>query len=312
MPPRPAALPAGGAPPAIVLPHDSELEAVAPSYHGLPGVDWIVTDVNNIEISKEKLKDACEQAEELDYAFALSMQGLRGASIQAVWHCIDPEYDVSDRAPVLAQFVKMYMEKFYSQINAPAGTVVEDVVHEALNLHEEFCKGWVHTHHRTLSADVTAAAESLVGVFFDDLCKAFPPNVALTRMHMARYFRRNSQYSGEFANCLYHYMTSLEQMRGNRNASYRAMQTERVAYITAMKKMANMLQERFGDIRTDLRNVSASSIIFDVRFIDWHYIAGQLPAHHKEFDGYAQNFTIFRTRPGGRGARIPPWQQMRS
>ena len=90
------------------------------------------------------------------------------------------------------------------------------------------------------------------------------------------------------------------------------MQTERVAYITAMKKMANMLQERFGDIRTDLRNVSASSIIFDVRFIDWHYIAGQLPAHHKEFDGYAQNFTIFRTRPGGRGARIPPWQQMRS
>jgi hypothetical protein len=288
------------------------LEAIAPTYYGLPGVDWIHTDATNFEVSKDQLRDACEQAEELDYAFALSMQGLRGANLQAVWNCVDPEYDVSDRAPVLAQFVKMYMEKFYSQINAPAGAVVEDVVQEALGIHEEFCKSWVHTHHRTLSSDVAAAAESLVGVFFADLSKAFPRNVPLTRMHMARYFRRKSQYSGEFANCLYHYMTSLEQMRGNRNASYRAMQTERVAYITAMKKMAGLLSDRFGDIQTDLQNVDVSSMIFDVRFIDWHYIAGQLPSHHKEFDGYAQNFTIFRTRPGGRGARFPPWQQMRN
>jgi hypothetical protein len=270
-------------------------------------------DPNNFEISKDVLRDTCEQAEELDYAFALSMQGLRGASLPAVWNCIDPEYDVSDRAPVLAQFVKMYMEKFYSQINAPAGAIVEDVVQEALFLHEEFCKGWVHRHHRTLSAEVTSAAESLVGVFLDDLRRAFPPNVQLTRTHLARYFRRKNEYSGEFANCLYHYMTSLEQMRGNRNASYKAMQTEKVAYVTAMKKMANMLRERFTDIQTDLQRVDHISITFDVRFIDWHYISAQLPAHHKEFDGYAQNFTLFRTRPGaGRGGRFPPWQQMRT
>jgi hypothetical protein len=263
-------------------------------------------------VSKDHLRDACEQAEEMDYAFALSMQGLRGASLQAVWNCIDPDYDVSDRAPVMAQFVKMFMEKFYSQINAPAGAIVEDVVQEALHLHGEFCKGWVHRHHRTLSAEVTAAADSLIGVFFDDLRNAFPPNLHLTRTHMARYFRRKSEYSGEFANCLYHYMTSLEQMRGNRNASYRAMQTERVAYITAMKKMANMLRERFGEIKADLQAVDGPALLFDVRFIDWHYIAAQLPAHHREFDGYAQNFLLFRGRPGGRGARIPPWQQFRT
>ena len=312
-PPAPAPVPPGGAMPAVVLPHPSELEAPPPTYSGLPGVDWIDVDADNFEVAKDTLKDTCEQAEELDYAFALSMQGLRGASLTAVWNCIDPEYDVSDRAPVLAQFVKMYMEKFYSQINAPVGSIVEDVVQEALHLHEEFCKGWVHRHHRTLSAAVTAAADSLVGVFFDDLRRAFPPNVHLTRTHLARYFRRKSEYSGEFANCLYHYMTSLEQMRGNRNASYRAMQTEKVAYITAMKKMASMLRERFSDIQTDLQAVTSASVIFDKYFIDWHYISAQLPAHHREFDGYAQNFTLFRTRPGGgRGGRFPPWQQMRT
>jgi hypothetical protein len=314
-PPQPAMpppAPGGGAPPVLPLPHASELEAVPPSYHGLAGVDWVDVDAQNFERSKDALKDACEQAEELDYAFALSMQGLRGASLPAVWNCIDPEYDVSDRAPVLAQFIKMYMEKFYSQINAPAGTIVEDVVEEALHLHEEFCKGWVHRHHRTLSAEVTAAADSLIGVFFDDLRGAFPAGVNLTRTHLAKYFRRKSDFSGEFANCLYHYMTSLEQMRGNRNASYRAMQNERGAYITAMKKMANLLRERFNDIRTDLQRVTPASMIFDKLFIDWHYISAQLPAHHREFDDYTQNFTLFRTRPGWRGGRFPPWQQMRT
>ena len=309
----PAAPAAGGAaPPAIAPPHASELEALAPTYQGLAGIDWVEIDNNNLEISKDNLRDICEQAEELDYAFALSMQGLRGASLPAVWNCIDPEYDVSDRAPVLAQFVKMYMEKFYTQINAPVGSIVEDVVGEALHLHEEFCKGWVHRHHRTLSAEITAASESLVGVFIDEIQRAFPANVQLTRTHMARYFRRKSEYSGEFANCLYHYMTSLEQMRGNRNASYRAMQTEKVAYITAMKKMAHMLRECFSVIQGDLQGLTSTSIIFDVRFIDWHYISAQLPTHHREFDGYAQNFTLFRTRPGsGRAGRFPPWQQMR-
>lgn len=309
-PPRPAPAP-GAPPPAIILPHASELEAIPPTYNGLPNIDWIDIEPNNFEIGKDTLKNTCEQAEELDYAFALSIQGLRGASLPAVWNCIDPEYDVSDRAPVLAQFVKMYMEKFYSRLNAPGDSAVEDVVEEALYLHEEFCKGWVHRHHRTLSAEVSSAADSLVGVFFEDLRRAFPPNSTLTRTHMARYFRRKNEYSGEFANCLYHYMTSLEQMRGNRNASYRAMQTERVAYITAMKKMANMLRECFNDIQTDLQQVNATMILFDHRFIDWHYISAQLPAHHRDFDGYAQNFTLFRTRPGGRGRGFPPWQQMR-
>jgi hypothetical protein len=64
------------------------------------------------------------------------------------------------------------------------------------HLHEEFCKGWVHRHHRTLSAETTAAAESLVGVFIDDLHDAFPANVQLTRKHLAKYLKRKSEPAG--------------------------------------------------------------------------------------------------------------------
>ena len=136
-------------------------------------------------------------------------------------------------------------------------------------------------------------------------------NVTLTRIHLVRYLMRHGEFSGEFAHCLYHYMTSLEQMRGNRNPSYRAMQAEKLTNISAMKKMALMLQERLGVIKRELSNVDAAALIFDVRFIDWHYIAGQLPAHHKEFDGYVNSFALYRNRPGGRGSQFPPWQQMR-
>lgn len=301
--------------PAQVPPHPSLLE-VSPPIHlktGREGVDWISVSPDNLEISIDVIKAACEQGEELDYAFALSMQGLRGTNLTAVWACTDPEYDVSDRPMVLAQFVKTYMEKFYQSVSVVGSSDVEEVVHEAMRMHEEFCKGWVSRHHRTLSSEITSASEALVGLFMDNLKVMFPENLHVTRVHMSRYLRRHPDYCGEFATCLYHYMTSLEHMRGNRNPSYKAMNSERTAHITSLKKMGEMLfdqgvQER---ITGDLRAIDNNRIIFDWRFIDWHYVAAQMPQHHKEFDGYANNFSLFRTRTGGRGNPFPPWQQMR-
>ena len=269
--------------------------------------------VNNLEIGMDVLKTACEQAEEQDYAFALSMQGLRGTNLSAVWACVDPEYDVSDRSMVLAQFVKAYMEKFYQHVSVEGATDVEEVVHEALRMHEEFCKGWVARHHRTLASEITAASEALVGMFMDSLKPIIPANLHLTRAHMSRYLRRHPDYSGEFAHCLYHYMTSTEHMRGNRNPSYRAMSNEKAAHVTSLNTMSEMLFERNSQegIRRDLGQVNSDTILFDWRFIDWHYVAAQMPQHHKEFDGYTNNFSLFRSRTGGRGNPFPPWQQMR-
>ena len=296
-------------------PHASLLEVIPPGYKGRAGIDWINIDPKNFEVGAEFLKNVCQQAEELDYNFAQSMQGLRGTNISAVWTCTDPEYDITDRATVLAQFVRMYMEKFYTHISVMGSTDVEEVVHEALRLHEEFCKGWVHRHHRTLSPEITAASEALVGLYFDELCSLFPRNVQPTRAHLSRFLRRHPDYCGEFAHCLYHYMTSLEHMRGNRNPSYKAMSNERAAQITALRKMGTMLFN--GTNRNKLNHYfsecdSLESLLFDISYIDWHYVAAQMPQHHKEFDGFTNSFNLYRTRTGGRANAFPPWQQMRA
>jgi hypothetical protein len=151
----------------------------------------------------------------------------------------------------------------------------------------------------------------LVGMFFDEFTKVFPRGVSVTRVHLARYLRRHSAYAGEFAHCLYHYMTSLEQMRGNRNPSYRAMQNEHMTSIVALKKMAGLLQEKFMDLKQQFQTVNAQQLLFSPLFIDWHYVATQMPAYHKEFDEYSTNFPLYRTRAGARGNMFPPWQQMR-
>ena len=307
----PGAGPAGPPPGAPYPPHQSQIDAPPPLYLGQDNVDWIHQDLNNYEIGSANLKAACEQAEELDYAFALSIQGLKGTNLSTVWNCTDPEYSVTDRAAVIDQFVKTYMQKFYSHVRPDGAADVEDVVHEALRLHEEFCKGWISTHHRTLTAQVVSAGEALVGMFFDEFSKIFPNGVNITRAHLARFLRRNSSYSGEFAHCLYHYMTSLEQMRGNRNPSYRAMQNEHKTNIIALKKMAGLLQDKYMELKRLFFNVDTSQLLFSPYFIDWHYVATQMPAHHKEFDEYSTNFPLYRTRTGGRTNAFPPWQQMR-
>lgn len=291
-----------------VAPHPSLLEALPPTNTGRDGVDWVLANPANFEVSTTVLKDVCQRAEELDYSFALSMQGLRGTNIKAVWDCTDPEYDVTDRSALLAQFVKMYMDKFYGQVGVTGAADVEEVVHEALRMHGEFCKGWVAAHHRTLSAEVTAAAEALVGNFFDHLRPYLPRGLAVSRRHLACYLRRHTTYSSEFAQCLYHFMTSMDHSRGNRNPSYKAMGKEQALYVTAMKNMSELLHANLQGIREEFARFGQASLLFDVMFIDWHYIAAQMPQHHKDFDGFASSFSMFRAR---RGNAFPPWQQMR-
>ena len=307
-PRRAAAGGAGGAGPTGV--HDSLRRVLEPIKTGQNGVDWITADPKNFEVSTAHLKDVCERAEELDYVFALSMQGLRGTNLNAVWMCTDPEYDLTDRASVLSQFVKMYMEKFYGQVSVSGPADVEEVVHEALRMYEEFCKGWIVRHQKTLSAEITAASEALVGLFYDDLKPYFPANLFVSRQQLSRFLRRHERYSAEFAHCLYHFMTSMEQSRGNRNPSYKAMSQEQSMYITAMKSMAALLHNNLNDLRATFRALDESRLIFDCPFIDWHHVAAQMPEHHKEFNGYSNSFNLYRSRTGARSNAFPPWQQM--
>jgi hypothetical protein len=103
-------------------------------------------------------------------------------------------------------------------------------------------------------------------------------------------------------------------MRGNRNPSYKAMNNERTAQLTSMRNMGTMLFE--GGNRQRLQRLlakcdSEAHLLFDLYYVDWHYIVAQMPQHHKEFNGYANSFNLYRTRVGGRANAFPPWQQMR-
>ena len=110
-----AVIPSGGTPPgpaAMVQapPHASLLAVPPPPNQGQTGVDWIDADPGTFEIGGDVLRDACQQAEELDYAFALLVQSLRGCALEAVWACADPKYDITESKLVLVQFVKTFME----------------------------------------------------------------------------------------------------------------------------------------------------------------------------------------------------------
>jgi len=137
------------------------LETAPPTYQGSNGVDYVIQEPNtqNIEIGSQYLREACEQAEEIDYAFALKIQGLKGSSLPAVWNCTDPEYDVTDRKALLAQFVRLYIDKFYGSVSVHGPADAEEIVEHALMMHQDFCRGWVERHHRTLSPEVTSASE---------------------------------------------------------------------------------------------------------------------------------------------------------
>ena len=102
-------------------------------------------------------------------------------------------------------------------------------------------------------------------------------------------------------------MTVLEHGRGNRNPSYKAMGKEQAMYAGAMTRFADVLKASLQRIRVE---VAGQSVLFGVAFIDWHYIAGQMPQHHRDFDAFSGAF-LFRSRAGNRANALPPWQQLR-
>jgi len=56
------------------------------------------------EIGAETLKKCVERGELLDLAFARRIMGLLGVSQDAVWACLDPDFNPADRQEILARF----------------------------------------------------------------------------------------------------------------------------------------------------------------------------------------------------------------
>jgi len=117
---------------------------------------------------------------------------------------------------------------------------------------------------------------------------------------------RHPDISPEFASCLYYFMTSLEQTRGGRNASYKQM--------NMVSTFKNLNYKKFGDwlstnlhvlvaIFTDLERLHNNH--FHPLIVDWYSIAGQMPQVHRYFD-YTPSMD--KVMPNGQSGQGPPWR----
>jgi len=230
------------------------------------------------EVGELFLKPRLEAAERLDYEFALRMQGLQNTTVNAVWMCSDSSgAQPEDRAEMMDQFLRTYLSRFLNKVPQTTNEDPEDVIREAVQMHQQFCSGWVREHKRSLSPVLEATAEAMVGLFWDGALKhAIRPD--MTWKEMSRVIRRDPKLSPQFGVCLNFYMVKLEQDRGSRNASYKSMHnanTSNMLSINAMDAFFRKESRHLAALTADLGEHGDRR--FNVKSMDWYSIVSQLP-----------------------------------
>lgn len=274
--------------------------------------DYIAASRAFYEIGRTTLSNALEAAEALDLSFARRMEGLSNVPFQTCWDCIDPDYDPSDRPLLRDQFIAKYLGKFYED-NEPSelGPSVEDVATEAMEKHRALCQAWAKKHYRTLTPYVTSPAEALASDFYRYVEVFFPAQRRLSRAELARILMRHPETATDFAVCLYSFINSLEQSRGGRNASYKAMSVTSAARVASYKRFGDLLNEKMGVLRTFFSDVLADAHAkwFHPYLVDWHAILGQMPQVHRYFSNAGAGlFPAKRGRNPAARDHVPPWK----
>jgi hypothetical protein len=277
------------------------------------GRDYVVQNFNGpyYEIGVETLRTTLESAESLDLAFARRMEGLNNVASEVCWDCLDPDYDPSDRPAVLEQFMTKYLARFYDDIDPGDGPSAADVSNEALHKHKAFCQAWAKKHYRTLTPAITAPAEAMVSEYYTSLESKFDPNARLTRAELARLFMRHPDICSEFASCLHHFSTALEQNRGGRNASYKQMTYTNMARAASYRRMGDLLGQKLPVLTQLFTELSdPHKRLFHPLIVDWYAILGQMPQVHRFFfNSSSLSSTVKRARrDAAAAAHIPPWR----
>ena len=259
------------------------------------------------EIGMNTLLRALEEAETRDLAFARLMEGLGNVNPSVVWDCLDPDYDASDRKAVMDQFMEKYLDRFYARVEPGNVPTVGEVSEEVLHKHKTFCKAWTKKHYKTLTPAVTAPAETLTSEFYTHLEAYFQKDRHLSRAELARVLMRHEEFATDFASCLHYFMTSLEQSRGSRNASYKQMTQISAARAWSYNRMGNALSNKIQTlIQLFIRMRDLQQFWLSHLTIDWHAILGQIPQVHRYFDDEAA-----QSGPAPRlqnGSIVPPWR----
>ena len=279
----------------------------------LPGRDYMLaTDPPSYhEIGLTALKEALEQAEAMDLAFARRMEGLANVASQVCWDCLDPDYDPSDRPAVMEQFMGKYLDRFYSGIDPENGPPTNTVADEVLQKHKAFCQAWVRRHYKTLTPVITGPAEALASEYYPYMEGMFHPDAKPTRQELARVFMRHEETAAEFATCLHYYTTSLEQGRGGRNANYKQMSMVTTSRAASHKRMGDLLGTKSTLLRALFLTFEDAHVrAFSPLALDWHTVLGQMPQVHRYFENSSilQGLVKRARRQGPDPSYIPPWR----
>jgi hypothetical protein len=265
------------------------------------GVHFVANEPNFYSIKFSFVKNFLDEAEKRDYEFATRMQGLQNCSINAVWTCVDLGFDAYDRSLIMEQFMRGYVGRFLSKVSQKPGRELnpDNVVQEAIQMHERFCEAWVKEHKRGLSPLIESCAEALVGNFSDGVLKP-AINLGMTRKEISRMLRRDPILSPQFGLCLHFFMVKIDQDRSGRNANYKSMYNSMSSNILAMKTFENFMRSHvhimMGHIHNGLDQEWTRR--FHPLTVNWYSIVTQLHAPKVRYTGVNKK----RRVEGARGA----------
>ena len=257
---------------------------------------------NYFKVGSLFLQRVMEKAEQADYEFALRMQGLQNSTINAVWVCSNAGAEPADRSEMMEQFLRHYMTRFLSQ--APmAQDDPETVIREAVQMHQQYCAGWVREHTRGLAPTIEAAGEALIGMFFNTVLQGSAVQ-RLTWKQACRLIRRDPRASPQFGLCLHFYMVKLEQDRGGRNASYKSMFNASSANMLSLNAMDAFLRRELPRLSVMARDAVADSQTLDFHpsTVDWYGVVSQLSLPVMRYTGTK------RGRQTGAAGPKAPWE----
>ena len=258
------------------------------------------TDPPSMIVGSLYLQKWMEKAEQMDYEFALRMQGLQNSTINAVWVCSNAGAEPADRSEMMEQFLRHYMTRFLAQ--APmAQDDPETVIREAVQMHQQYCAGWVREHTRGLAPTIEAAAEALIGMFFSTVLQGSALQ-QLTWKQASRLVRRDPRTGPQFGLCLHFYMVKLEQDRGGRNASYKSMFNASSSNMLSINAMDAFLRKETAYLNRRAHEAISESLDFHWATVDWYGAVSQLSLPVMRYTGTK------RSRVPTAPMQKPPWE----
>ena len=265
-------------------------------------IDFSPTYLHTMKIGALYIKTILETAEQMEYSFALRMQGLLNCGINAVWTCTEFGFDNADRGHIMEQFLQKYIGRFLSQVSQQQQEIDPDkIVREAIQMHNRFSEGWTKEHKKGLAPNLDACSEALVSQFCTGPLRILV-DAGLTRKQIARFLRRSEIFSPQFSLCLHYFMVKMDQDKNGRNANYKSMFNSTNAQILQMKTLDAFLRANINHIEEHgkyVMGLTKDEKLFDTFIVDWYYIQSQLHAPTVQYTGVKrQRARMARSAPG--------------